>query len=151
MLKSLKINWSFLAILWFQSHNYFSSVSLSNWSLRSYQLTIIETHVRQFVGNKPILKRVFQETKHAKFSEKQTFLSPWYEHISGGKKCLFFEKFGVLCFLVTFVLKFALLPYYRRITVGAYLHMRPLMRLTLPSRIVVMLVISVVVGKMSHS
>ena len=32
----------------------------------------------------------------------------------GGKKCSFFGKFGVLCFLETSVLRFALLPYYRR-------------------------------------
>ena len=35
--------------------------------------------------------------------------------VSGGKKCSFFGKFGVLCFLETPVLRFALLPYYRRI------------------------------------
>ena len=35
--------------------------------------------------------------------------------ISGGKKCSFFGKFGVLCFLVTPVLRLAHLPYYRRI------------------------------------
>ena len=34
--------------------------------------------------------------------------------VSGGKKCLFFGKFGLLCFLETPVLRFALLPYYRR-------------------------------------
>ena len=34
---------------------------------------------------------------------------------SGGKKCSFFRKFGVLCILETPVLRFALLPYYRRI------------------------------------
>ena len=39
----------------------------------------------------------FKKTKHAKFSEKRTF----------------FGKFGVLCFLETPVLRFALLPYYR--------------------------------------
>ena len=33
--------------------------------------------------------------------------------ISGGKKCSFFEKFGVLCFLETPVLRLSLLPYYR--------------------------------------
>ena len=33
----------------------------------------------------------------------------------GGKKYSFFGKFGVLCFLVTFILRFALLPYHRRI------------------------------------
>ena len=34
--------------------------------------------------------------------------------VSGGKKCLFFGKYGVLCFLETPVLRFALLAYYRR-------------------------------------
>ena len=51
----------------------------------------------------------FKKTKHVKFSEKRTFLC-----VSGGKKCSFFAKFGVLCFLETPVLRFALLPYYRR-------------------------------------
>ena len=36
-------------------------------------------------------------------------------HISGGKKCSFFGKFGVLCFLETPGLRFAFLPYYRRL------------------------------------
>ena len=35
--------------------------------------------------------------------------------VSGGKKCSFLKKFGVLCFFETPVLRFALLPYYRRI------------------------------------
>ena len=35
--------------------------------------------------------------------------------ISGGKKCSFFRKLGVLCFLKTLVWKLTLLPYYRRI------------------------------------
>ena len=35
--------------------------------------------------------------------------------VSGGKKRSFFGKFGVLCVLVTSVLRFALLPYYRRV------------------------------------
>ena len=42
--------------------------------------------------------------------------------ISGGKKCLFFGKLGVPCFLETPVLRFALLPYYRRITDHARAH-----------------------------
>ena len=37
-----------------------------------------------------------------------------YVSLSGGKKCQFFGKFGLLCFLVTSVLRFALLPYYRQ-------------------------------------
>ena len=34
--------------------------------------------------------------------------------VSGGRKCSFFGKFGVLCFLETPVVMFALLPYYWR-------------------------------------
>ena len=37
-----------------------------------------------------------------------------YVCVSGGKKCSFFRKFHVLCFLVTSVLWFTLLSYYRR-------------------------------------
>ena len=36
-----------------------------------------------------------------------------YVFVLGGKKCSFFGKFGVLCFLETSVLTFAILPYYR--------------------------------------
>ena len=66
----------------------------------------------QNVGNK--------ETKQAKFSVKQTFLTPHthtYVCVSGGKKCLLYGKFGLLCFLVTSIFRFALLPYYRRFDV----------------------------------
>ena len=38
-----------------------------------------------------------------------------YVCVSGYKKCSFFGKFGMLCFLETPVLTFALLPYYRRV------------------------------------
>ena len=63
-------------------------------------------------GNKAkglISKQVFQENKARQ-------ISPWFVHVcvSGGKNCSFFGKFGVLCFLETLVLRFALLPYYRR-------------------------------------
>ena len=40
--------------------------------------------------------------------------------VSGGKKYSFFGKFGVLCFLETPVLTFALLPYYRRGNVNKF-------------------------------
>ena len=46
------------------------------------------------------------------FVEKHPHRS--YQKVSGGKKCSFFGKCGVLCFLETPVLRFALLPYYRR-------------------------------------
>ena len=41
-------------------------------------------------------------------------ISHAYMWVSGGKKCSFFGKFGVLCFLKIPFLKFDLLPYYRR-------------------------------------
>ena len=34
--------------------------------------------------------------------------------VSGGKKCSFFRKLDMLCFLETTVLRFAVLPYYRQ-------------------------------------
>ena len=61
-----------------------------------------------------------KNTKHAKFSEKRTFFTPGthtYVCVSGGKKRSFFGKFGVLCILVTSVLRFVLLPYYRRLLI----------------------------------
>ena len=60
------------------------------------------------------------KAKHAEFSEKRTFRTCAYQGDGGGgggKKCLFFGKFGVVCFLVISVLRFALLPYYRRIVI----------------------------------
>ena len=59
----------------------------------------------------------FKKTNHVKFSKKRTLLIPWYAHIrtyvslSGGKKCSFFVKFAVLCFLETPVLRCPILPY----------------------------------------
>ena len=49
--------------------------------------------------------------------EDEHFLPPdtHKTSISGGKKCSFFGKSGILCFLVTSVLRFTLLPYYRQI------------------------------------
>ena len=65
--------------------------------------------MEHFVGNKTkgrISKRVFPKNKH--------FLPPPYVCVSGGKKCLFFGNFGVLCFLKTPVLRFTPLPYYQK-------------------------------------
>ena len=60
----------------------------------------------------------FKKTKHAKFSAKTNTFTPWYAHVcayQGIKNVCFCGKFGVFCFLETPVLRFALLPYYRRI------------------------------------
>ena len=75
------------------------------------------TYVLYFVGNKAkgrISKRVFQESK-ARQNFRKTNIS--YPVIRTRKKCLFYGNFGVLCFLETPVLRFALLPYYRRLMV----------------------------------
>ena len=79
-------------------------------------------------------RRFTKKTKHTRFLKKCTFFTTWYAHelfykivnstvsffakklacVSGGKKCSFFGKFGVLSFLVSFVLRFALWPYHTR-------------------------------------
>ena len=62
---------------------------------------------------------MLQENKARQLFRKRTFLTPWYVRVcvcvSWGKKCSFFGKFGVHCFLVTLNLRFALLPYCRRL------------------------------------
>ena len=89
----------------------------------------------------------FKKTKHTKFSEKRRFLTPythtyeivfqenkarqkrtflthWYVHVRvriTGWEMFLFRKFGVLCFLETPILRFALLPYYRRYDTLLYL------------------------------
>ena len=50
-----------------------------------------------------------EKTKHAKFSEKRTFLTPdTHTYVRNGGKCSLFGKFDMLCFLETTVLRFAL-------------------------------------------
>ena len=76
----------------------------------------------ELVGNESIgqiSKHVFQENKAPQIFLKTSIFSPWYVHVRvriKGKKCLFFGKLGVFCFLETHVLRFDLLPYYRRTT-----------------------------------
>ena len=71
------------------------------------------------VTNRANLKTgVLRKQNTPNFPKNKHFLPPdTYTHvcISGGKKCLFVGKFGVLCFHETPVLRFALLPCYRRI------------------------------------
>ena len=60
----------------------------------------------------------FKKAKHAKFQKHKHFLLPDTHTrvcVSRGKECLFFGNVGVLCFLETPVLSFALLPYSLRI------------------------------------
>ena len=83
------------------------------WSLCNYY----------FVDDKPkrrISKRVLQENKTRQIFKKkknENFLPPDTHtnvYVSSGEKCLFFGRFCVLCFLVTPVLRFFLLLYYRQ-------------------------------------
>ena len=48
-----------------------------------------------------------KKTKHTKFPKSEYFLPPdTHTYVSESKKCLFLGKFGMLCFLVTSVLRF---------------------------------------------
>ena len=70
-----------------------------------------------FVGNEAegrISKRVFQENKARQIFRKTNISCPLIRTCTC-KKYSFFRKFGVLCFLETPVLRFALLPYYGRL------------------------------------
>ena len=74
--------------------------------------------MQQFDGNKEKGRTQGggnKKTKHAKFSENEHY--HMYVCVSGGKKCSFFGELSVVCLLITFVLRFASLPYYRRIMV----------------------------------
>ena len=69
-----------------------------------------------YVGNMAkgrIWKPVFQESKAHQISISKHFLP--HLCVSEGKKCSFFGKFDVLCFLQAPILRFTLLPHYRRI------------------------------------
>ena len=74
--------------------------------------------ILDIVGNKPkgrISNWVFQETKHAKFSEKQAFLAHLIRTCSYQVvRNVCFSGNLARCFIETPVLRFALLPYYRR-------------------------------------
>ena len=65
-----------------------------------------------------ISKRRYQETKTHQIFRKTNIFCPLETLtkvcVSGGKKCSFFEKFGVLCFIETPVLRLAFLLYCRR-------------------------------------
>ena len=79
--------------------------------------------VSQCVGNKAKGRNsnwMFKENKARRISRKTNIPPPdAHTHVcvSGGKKCSFFGKFGMFCFLETPALKFDLLPYYRRVVV----------------------------------
>ena len=63
---------------------------------------------------------MLQKNKACQILRKKNVPHPYiriFLTVSGGEKCLFFGKFVVFCFLVTAVLRFAILFYYRRTVV----------------------------------
>ena len=86
-----------------------------------FQSKIFQYVIKQFQSNlkrqKGSLKTgVSRKQSTSNFPKNGHFLPPYstctYVCESGGKKCTFFGKFDVICFLETPVLIFALLPYY---------------------------------------
>ena len=94
--------------------------------LHFFQMSIFQSNTGQnglnhLVSNKGkgrILKRVFQENKARQIFLKRNISYPLDTHtyvcVSLGKKSSIFEKFGAPCLFETPILRFALLPYYRR-------------------------------------
>ena len=84
----------------------FILIQLLQENVRIFQPILTEFHVNQRSISSVIRQKGesqnggYKKTKHVKFSEERKFP--------------FFGKFGVLCFLVTPVLRFAFLPYYQR-------------------------------------
>ena len=76
----------------------------------------LECLLRRNKSKVRISKRVFQENKARQIFRKINIYP---------LKCSFFGKFDVLCFLETPVLRFALLPYYRRLMASALSSYRP--------------------------
>ena len=92
---------------------------LSGFSFTQHSWFIGQQRKRE--SNSSVIKRkgepqirCYKKRKHAIFFRKTNMRAHARVRIKG-KKCSLFEKFGVLCFLLTPVLRFALLPYYRRI------------------------------------
>ena len=83
---------------------------------KTYPLIFVD-RVCLFVGKakRRISKRVLQKNKAHQFFRKINIFTHTHVCISWGRKYPFFGKFDVFCFLVTPVLRFALLYYYWRI------------------------------------
>ena len=88
----------------------------------------LQCQILKFVRNKAkgeSQNGVSRKQSTPDFPKNEYFLPPgthMYVCVSGSKKCSFFGKFGVLCFLETPVLRFALLPYYRQVVKVCWLN-----------------------------
>ena len=73
-----------------------------------YRIFLRAVHISPVIKQKGESQNgCFKKTKHVKFSEKRIFFTHMY--VSGGKKCSFFRKFDVLCFLEISILRFVLI------------------------------------------
>ena len=107
------------------TYHYFMSCSSNHmhmfyyWKKFKLFWTFVQTSWSKGVGLSRLVvklgwisKRVFQENKARQIFRKSSISYPLC--VSGSKKCSFFGEFGVVSFLETPVLRFALSPYYWR-------------------------------------
>ena len=76
-----------------------------------------EENDQQYMPGNLNISELTRKQSMPNFLKNKHFLPPdmqTYMCISGGKKCLFFGKFCMLCFLVNSILRLAILPYYRQ-------------------------------------
>ena len=105
-----------LFIIWRKGHNFLMLCwcKVAGNLISSQCKNLSEPCQTSNFGKKPkgwISKRVLQENKARQIFQK-TNNSYQGDENQGDKKCFFFGKFGVLCFLVTSDLKFVILPCY---------------------------------------
>ena len=80
-------------------------IGSKSWKQLNFSLKLLSSVVKQMHGLETGVSRKQSTTNFPKNS---------YVWVPAGKKCSFFGKFDVLCFLKTPVLRFALLRYYQR-------------------------------------
>ena len=94
------------------------SVQHLSWRVLRKKLTDFSQPNQEYVGEKAkerISNQVMQENKSRQVSQKNKHLL--LPCVSRDKRCSFFEKFDVLCFLVSPALRFPGLLYYRQLDV----------------------------------
>ena len=105
-----------------QAQIFYFDIIFLTWQVTTAIIsTILWTGVPHIVGNKPkgwISKLVFQENKARQIFRKTNISYPLIRTrtyaYQGVRNFRFFGKFGLICFLETPVLRFSLLPSYRR-------------------------------------
>ena len=98
-----------------------AALAFWRWKWLNMKLGFFQSLLSSLISQKgESQSSVSRKQRKPHFPKNEHFLPPdthTYMCVSRGKKCSFFGKFGMLCFLETPILKFALLPYYRRYVV----------------------------------